>query len=397
MTDRPLSVFELTTQIKDCLEGNFPAVTVTGELSNVVRAASGHVYLTIKDDRAQIRGILWKGKASRLRFDLHDGLEVSCTGAVEVYAQRGQYQLILDRVAPEGVGPLELAFRQMHERLAAEGLFDADRKKPIPPMPGRLALVTSPTSAAVRDMIQVITRRWPAVRITVVPVPVQGETAAAQIARGIAAADRIGVDTMIVGRGGGSLEDLWSFNEEVVARAIAAARTPVISAVGHEIDITIADLVADRRALTPSEAGELAVPDRMELLAGLADTRGRMTGRLRDRLRQSRQTLERLAASRPLARPMDRIYDLSRHLDEQQLRLTRQTHTLLREADSQVRRLSASLDALSPLKTLARGYSITTRGEAVVRCATEVSEGDRIRTRLSDGTLESVVASVVTE
>ena len=392
MADRTLTVTQLSSQIKDCLEGNFPAVAVAGELSNVVRAASGHVYLTLKDDRAQIRGVMWKGKASRLRFDLVDGLEVVAAGAVEVYAPRGQYQLIIDRLQPEGVGPLELAFRQMKERLEAEGLFDPAAKKPLPEIPRRIALVTSPTSAAVRDMIQVITRRWAAAEIVVVPVPVQGETAAPRIAEGVATADRIGADVMIVGRGGGSMEDLWSFNEEPVARAIFAAETPVVSAVGHEVDVTIADLVADRRALTPSEAGELVVPDRLEVLAGLNGAKQRMVGAVAGRLREARSRLDRLAASRAMSRPLDRIHDLSRGLDELHGRLSRAAGGRLERERAGVAKLAASLDALSPLRTLARGYSITTKDGQIVRSAGDVSEGDRLRTRLEDGEVESVVA-----
>ena len=392
MADRTLTVTQLSSQIKDCLEGNFPAVAVAGELSNVVRAASGHVYLTLKDDRAQIRGVMWKGKASRLRFDLVDGLEVVAAGAVEVYAPRGQYQLIIDRLQPEGVGPLELAFRQMKERLEAEGLFDPAAKKPLPEIPRRIALVTSPTSAAVRDMIQVITRRWPAAEIVVVPVPVQGETAAPRIAEGVATADRIGADVMIVGRGGGSMEDLWSFNEEPVARAIFAAETPVVSAVGHEVDVTIADLVADRRALTPSEAGELVVPDRLEVLAGLNGAKQRIAGAVAGRLREARSRLDRLAASRAMSRPLDRIHDLSRGLDELHGRLSRAAGGRLERERAGVAKLAASLDALSPLRTLARGYSITTKDGQIVRSAGDVSEGDRLRTRLEDGEVESVVA-----
>lgn len=395
---QPMTVAQLTGQIKDCLEGNFPQVAVVGELSNVVAAASGHVYLNLKDDRSQIRGVMWKSKASRLRFDLHDGLAVVAHGAVEVYAPRGQYQLIIDRLVPDGIGPLELAYQQLKEKLAAEGLFEADRKQPIEAIPTSVALVTSPTSAAVRDMIQVMTRRWPACRIIVVPCPVQGDRAAGAIAKALAAADKLECDTIICGRGGGSLEDLWAFNEEPVARAIAACNTPVISAVGHETDVTIADFVADRRALTPSEAAELAVPDREEMRAALSGASQRMIHVTTSRLRWSRERLDEIRSRRAFARPLDLIHDRSRQVDEHAERLTRAADRNLERARSRVSELATTLDALSPLRTLARGYSVTTTTSGkVVRSITDVLKGDELRTRLQDGHITHTVDNVEAE
>ncbi|HEV3304238.1 MAG TPA: exodeoxyribonuclease VII large subunit, partial [Planctomycetaceae bacterium] len=253
-----LSISELSRRLKALVEMSFPFVCVEGEISNFSRAASGHIYFTLKDQSAQIRAVLWRSAAMRVRFELHDGLHVVAAGPVEVYAQRGSYQLVVERLVPQGIGPLELAFRQRYEKLAAEGLFAEQRKRPLPRFPRRIALVTSPSGAAVRDLLQVITRRWPACDLVIVPVPVQGQQAAPAIAAGMRAAARLPrVDVIICGRGGGSLEDLWAFNEEIVARAIFVCPIPVVSAVGHEIDVTIADLVADKRALTPSEAGEL--------------------------------------------------------------------------------------------------------------------------------------------
>src|SRR5580765_4753669 len=244
-----LTVSQLTREIKDAVEGNFPLVWVQGEVTNCTRAGSGHVYLTLKDDSAQIRAVVWRNTAARLRFELHDGLEVVAAGPVEVYEARGTYQLIVEQLLPQGVGALELAFRQLCEKLSAEGLFAAERKRKLPRFPRRIALITSPTGAAVRDMLQVITRRWQGTDIVIVPVAVQGEEAAAQIAAALAAVHRIPrVDVVITGRGGGSLEDLWAFNEEIVARAIFGCQVPVVSAVGHEVDFTIADFVADARA-----------------------------------------------------------------------------------------------------------------------------------------------------
>ena len=270
--DRVLSVSELTGSIKALLEGEFPSVWVSGEISNFSRPGSGHCYLTLKDDAAQIRAVLWRSAASRVRFDLHDGLEVLCQGSLDVYAPRGSYQLVIEQIEPRGVGALEQALRKLRERLAAEGLFAAERKRPLPRFPRRIAFVTSPTGAAVRDFLEVIRRRWHGVHVLVVPVRVQGDGAAEEIAAGVALVNRLAVevDVLVVGRGGGSLEDLWAFNEEVVVRAIHASRIPVVSAVGHEIDVTLSDLVADVRALTPSEAAERIVPAAEEVRAYLA-------------------------------------------------------------------------------------------------------------------------------
>ncbi|MEX2287491.1 MAG: exodeoxyribonuclease VII large subunit, partial [Planctomycetaceae bacterium] len=262
-----LSVSELTRQLKDLVEVNFVHVWVLGEVSNCTRAGSGHVYFTLKDGDAQIRAVAWRSQTARWKFEIHDGLEVVVAGPIEVYPARGTYQLIVEQLIPQGVGALELAFRQLQAKLEAEGLFDPRRKRPLPAFPRRIALVTSPSGAAVRDILQVLTRRWRAVDVVIVPVKVQGEGAAREIAAALANVHRIpDVDVVIAGRGGGSLEDLWAFNEEIVARAIAACRVPVISAVGHEIDVSIADLVADCRALTPSEAAELVVPNCEDVL-----------------------------------------------------------------------------------------------------------------------------------
>lgn len=259
-----LSVSELTEQLKELLEVAFPIVWVSGEISNFSRPQSGHCYFTLKDDRAQIRAVLWRGDASRVKFDLHDGLEVICQGGLDLYAPRGAYQLVIRQLQPKGMGALELALRRLREKLAAEGLFDPARKRPLPRFPRRIAIVTSPTGAAVRDFLEVLGRRWRGVDVLVVPARVQGDGAAQEVAQAIARVNRLAapVDTLVVARGGGSLEDLWTFNEEVVVRAIHASRIPVISAVGHEIDVTLSDLVADVRALTPSEAAELIAPGR---------------------------------------------------------------------------------------------------------------------------------------
>ena len=282
-TPQPLSVGELTAQIKDLVEAGFPSVWVSGEISNLARPSSGHVYLTLKDDAAQLKACMWRGNAQRVRFDLHDGLEVICHGHLEVYAPRGQYQLIIHSLEPRGMGALELALRQLREKLAREGLFDPARKKPLPAFVRQIAVVTSPTGAAIHDFLQVLGRRWRGADVLIVPTRVQGEGSAMEIAAAIETANRLkrSIDCLVVTRGGGSLEDLWSFNEEPVVRAIAASRIPVISAIGHEIDVTLADLAADVRALTPSEAAELVAPASEELAAGLRQMQKRLTAALR--------------------------------------------------------------------------------------------------------------------
>lgn len=386
------TISELTGEIKDLIEGNLPEVWVQGEVSNCIKASSGHVYLTLKDEKAQLAAVIWRNAASKFRFDLHDGLQVVANGSVEVYAPRGSYQLIIRQLIPHGVGALELAFRQMHAKLAAEGLFEPHRKRPIPMFPRRIALITSPTSAAVRDLIQVITRRWGAADIVVVPVKVQGEGAAAEIAAALRSVHLIpNVDVVICGRGGGSLEDLWAFNEEVVARAIAACQLPVISAVGHEIDVTIADLVADVRALTPSEAGERVVPHQDEVRQALDGLKQRLASGLRDRAATARLKLDNLATRRVLARPFQRVHDEFTRLDELESRLLRAARQRAVTARQKLDLAAASLDALSPLKVLGRGYSITrkTSSREIIHSAEQLAIGDQITTMLGHGEIVS--------
>jgi len=396
MVSEPLTVSELTCQVKDLIEGNLPHVVVQGEVSNLVRASSGHVYLTLKDDAAQLRAVMWRGNASRLRFDVHDGLQVIAAGAMEVYAARGSYQLVIQELLPVGVGPLELAFRQLHDKLAAEGLFDPARKRPLPPIPRRIALVTSPTGAAVRDMLQVLTRRWPACDVVIVPVPVQGADAAPKIAAALRNVHRVpGVDVVITGRGGGSLEDLWAFNEEIVARAIYDCKLPVVSAVGHEIDVTIADLVADRRALTPSEAAELVVPSAVELRSALDRLAAGLNAALLRQSRQMRQAIASFATRRCFAKPLEMIHNRQQRLDEIDAKLRRRMMQTTCDAQAKIAAVSARLDALNPLEVLARGYSITYRdgSDRALRSRQEISPGDRLRTRLADGEIVSEVKS----
>ena len=395
-----LSVAEFTGLLKAHVEDHFPLVAVRGEVSNVSRTANGHLFLTLKDSSAQLRAVLWRDAARQLKFQLKDGLEVVAVGQLDLYPARGTYQLVVHELIPEGIGALELAFRQLREKLAAEGLFAAERKRPLPRIPRRIALVTSPQGAAVKDMLQVILRRWPAARIVIVPVPVQGDGAATKIARGIRLLSELdGVDVAIVGRGGGSLEDLWPFNEEVVARAIAACPIPVISAVGHEVDVSISDLVADRRALTPSESGEIVVPDAAELRAEIDQIERRLRRVLAGRLESASARLDGLRGRPVLAAPEQQLHQLRWRIEEQAQRLTRASGARLLRGDSALTRLTATLDALSPLKVLSRGYSITTDREtgAVLTEASQAAPGALIETRLQAGRIVSRVESAVPE
>ena len=288
------------------------------------RPSSGHVYLTLKDAEAQLRTVLWRGIALRLRHDLREGQEVIARGRLSVYVPRGEYQLVVEELHPKGIGALELALRELKEKLSGRGYFAPERKRPLPRFPQRVALVTSPTGAAVRDMLQILARRWPAVDVWICPVRVQGDGAGEEIAAAIGLLNQLrDIDVMIVGRGGGSTEDLWAFNAECVAHAIYTSRIPVISAVGHEIDLTIADLVADCRALTPSEAAERVVPHCEEIRESLRDVEEKLRTRLTQRLDNARTRLQDLAQRRSFRLPLEGIRERERRLDDWADRLQR--------------------------------------------------------------------------
>lgn len=392
-----ISVSDLLWQLKETVEAHFPWVCVEGELSNVTQAASGHIYFTLKDDRSQIRGVVWSRTANQLRFRMSDGLSVLATGPVEVYPARGSVQLIVEHVVPRGMGELELAFRQLQQKLQKEGLFEARHKQPLPTFPRRIAIVTSATGAAIRDMLKVLTRRWRAADVIVLSVQVQGPNAAGQIARGIRRAETLrDVDVIITGRGGGSLEDLWAFNEEVVARAIFECKVPVISAVGHEVDVSISDLVADVRAATPTEAGQLVVPDRVEVTGYLENAAQRLRKALSSQVINARGRLNAIESRRVLARPLDRVHERGQHLDQLAGRLARGAANRLDSSRNRVVQAARQLDALSPLKVLTRGYSITELSESseLVRSTDQVDTDTEIRTRLGDGVIESRVTQV---
>lgn len=395
-----LSVTQLTEQIKITLEDAFPTILLSGEISNLSRPQSGHCYFTLKDERSQIRAVIWRGVASKLPFQLDDGQQVIVTGHVEVYGPRGSYQFICSRVEPAGLGPLELALRQLKEKLAKEGLFDPARKKRLNPFPKRIAFVTSPTGAAIRDFLEVLGRRFRGTDVLIAPVRVQGDNAAMEIAGAIEMVNNLNanppIDTIVVGRGGGSLEDLWSFNEEIVARAIARSEIPVISAVGHEIDVSISDLVADVRAATPSEAAELAVPSSESISGLLSQLKNRLVSGLRNRANHARLKLERIERSRFFSHPYEKLHEHEQYLDELSARADSAIRLQIEREKHALGSMAAQLEALSPLAVLQRGYSITldSENENPIRDTKTIEVGQKIKTKLANGSLVSMIEEI---
>ncbi|MFW6158441.1 MAG: exodeoxyribonuclease VII large subunit [Planctomycetota bacterium] len=391
-----LTVSALTAMIKQTLEERFPRVSVVGQISNLTAARSGHVYLTLKDENAEIGAVIWRSTASRIRFELEDGQEVVVRGRLAVYEKRGRYQIIVSKVEPKGVGALQLAFLQLRDKLKKEGLFNPAHKKPLPFMPETIALVTSPTGAAVHDMLSMILSRFPPAHVVICPVAVQGDEAAPQIAAAIGELnERGGIDVMVVGRGGGSLEDLWPFNEEVVARAIFESRVPVVSAVGHEVDVSISDLVADARALTPTKAGELVVPSVEQLGERLDAAAGRLGRALVTAARHTRARLDAAARSYGMRLPLERVRQHQQQLDELTGHMQRTWAHLSERIRTRLDHLESALQSLSPYGVLARGYSITMQAGSSkpMRSKDAVQPGAKIRTVLHHGELDSIVES----
>ncbi|MBI4229244.1 MAG: exodeoxyribonuclease VII large subunit [Planctomycetes bacterium] len=389
-----LTVTQLTERVRARVEPGMADVAVRGEISRWTVAGSGHAYFTLKDAQAVLDAVAWRSHLEQFRFVPEVGMEVVARGAVTVYPPRGRYQLEVRRIDPVGAGPLEIAFRQMRERLEREGLFDPGRKRPLPFLPERILIVTSPSGAALHDILRSIRERHPGVHVILYPVRVQGEGAASEIADAIALANaRREADVMIVGRGGGSPEDLWAFNEEALARAIHASAIPVVSAVGHEVDVSISDLVADVRALTPTAAGALVVPDVRELLAGAADCERRLASALRRRVAEERHRVERLGESLCAFAPARRIEQRQQRTDEEAQRLERSLRLLLDRAGERLQGGVYRLDALNPLSVLSRGYSVTwAQGRAkALTDAGQARPGDVLRTRLARGTIRSRV------
>lgn len=428
-----LTVSELTREIKDILEMQFADILVEGEISNLKVPPSGHIYFTLKDDLSQIRVVLFKNQARSLRFSPEDGLHVICRGRVSLYEKRGEYQLILEEMEPKGIGALQLAFLQLKERLEKEGFFDASRKRPIPMVPQKIGIVTSPTGAVIRDMLQIIERRFENVHLLLYPVRVQGEGAASEIAKGIEYFnEQMEVDVIIVARGGGSLEDLWAFNEEEVARAIFYSQIPILSAVGHETDYTISDFVADVRAPTPSAAAELVVKDKRdvkntlqflevrlgsEVLQTLQEGRTHLS-HLNKRLRDPKKRIEEdflkvddlfnrflflaswivntkrekhlhLYEGLFLRNPNQKVKHLRRFISETERRLLQNIKHSIEIWRQKLEGKMGQLDSLSPVSILQRGYSITRKIPSleILRDSNQVKEGDRVEVRLFRGTL----------
>ena len=431
---RVLTVSELTWRIKEQLEEEFTGLWVEGEISNLRSPTSGHIYFTLKDEAAQLKAVLFRSRLRNLRFEPTDGLKVLAFGALDVYAARGEYQLVVELLEPQGIGALQLAFEQLKERLGREGLFDPARKRPLPVLPQKIGLVTSPTGAAIRDILNIITRRFANLHILIAPVRVQGEEAPREIVEALQALNRVaGLDVIIVARGGGSLEDLWAFNDEAVVRAISASTVPVISAVGHETDYTIADFVADLRAPTPSAAAELVVKEKEALVRSVAQLHLRLRSAIRQRMILLGDRVEWLRSRRVLTDPGRPLRDLARRLDDLAARLPlalrRQgeraasrfknaknnllllsplatiTHRAkileqwwdrieragvqaVEAKTAKFRHAVAQLESLSPLAVLGRGYSICRVGERIVRSAGEAAPGDLVNVLLHRGELE---------
>ena len=368
-------------------------VRVWGELSNFRRHHSGHCYFTLKDAGASLRCVMFRSKAVGLKFVPRDGLRVRLAGNVSVYERDGNYQLYVESMLPDGLGDLSAAFAKLREKLLAEGLFDESRKQPIPVMPKAIGVVTSPTGAALRDIVTVARRRHGGIPIILVPAQVQGEEAPEQIARGIELLDRSGrVDVIVIGRGGGSIEELWAFNDERVVRAVAAAVTPIVSAVGHQTDFTLSDFAADLRAATPSQAAELVVPDRSELLRRLSSARRRLNQALRHRLIERRLRLERCLQSSLFRRPQELLRDRSQLLDQLSERLTHALKTALDERQQRLRIANEKLNLLNPWGVLQRGYSVVRRPDgAVISSAEAVETGESLDVWLHRGKLAVTV------
>jgi exodeoxyribonuclease VII large subunit len=388
------TISRLNREVRLLIESGLPALWIEGEVSNLARPASGHVYFSLKDEGAQVRCALWRSAALKLSFTPRNGMQLLVRARVSVYEPRGEYQLIIEHAEEAGEGALRRRFEELKARLRAEGLFDEAAKRPLPRVPRRIGVITSPTGAAVRDILHVLKRRCPAVPVLIYPVPVQGEGAAAKIAAALSLASRRAeCDVLILARGGGSLEDLWSFNEEIVAHAIRASAIPVISGVGHEVDFTIADFAADRRAPTPSGAAEIAVPDADEWLQRLNKDWGRLRMAMQRQLRALAERLDWHRRRLAVSHPGNRLRQYGQRLDELELRLRLVMGNRLERVRSRANAAARALHAVSPLATLERGFAIVLREKdgAVLRDAVDAPPGEAITVRLAHGQLRARV------
>jgi len=391
------TVSAVTRMIKSTLEGSFYNLWIEGEISNYTHHSSGHRYFSLKDDNAVMKCVMWRTLAAGIKFEIEPGQKLLAFGDITVYEKGGNYQLNCKKLVPVGIGPLELAFRQLHEKLSGEGLFDEDRKRPLPEYARRIGLVTSPTGAALRDFIQIARRRNRSVELVIYPAQVQGDGAELTVKAGIEYFNgRDDIDVIVVTRGGGSLEDLWAFNTEVTVRAVAASRTPVVSAVGHEIDTTLCDLAADLRAPTPSAAAELTVWSRREFAERIAYHAERQSNLLRNRVRDARRRLDELTRRPVLARPLDTVRQYQQQLDGLVRLLTLGGRNVLVAHKNRLALALTRLETLSPLRHFARGYSVTRKlpKKVLLKSVGDVYPTDRIETLLVDGTVVSYVERI---
>ena len=395
-TDRQaLSVTQLNEYLKMVIEGDrvLSNVFVRGEISNFKLYSSGHAYFTLKDDAGQLKSVMFRSYFSRLAFLPEDGMRVIAHGRVSVYETSGQYQLYVDDLQPDGAGSLAMRFEQLKRKLAAEGLFDEARKRPLPPMPKRIGVITSPSGAAVHDIIHVLGRRFPMAEMILYPSEVQGTQAPAQLISGIEFFSITGlVDVVIIGRGGGSAEDLWAFNDEYLARAVASCSVPVISAVGHESDFTICDFVADRRAPTPSAAAEIAVPDKGELLRSFLSVQVGLQTSLQKRIAQERRVLAQLSASRVFSRPEQMLDRFRIRLDECDADLNRAVVQAILQKKQNTASVAGKLQALNPLSILSRGYATVSRDGVSVTSVKQINDNDTLDIRMADGSVRATVS-----
>ena len=436
-----LTVSQLTRNVKSLIETGIGRVWVSGEISNWRVSPAGHAYFTLKDDKSQLAAVIFRGKLSRVKFEPESGLEVLVNGLVSVYEQRGSYQIVCDDMQPKGVGALQLAFEKLKAKLDEEGLFDEDHKKPLPLLPKKIGIVTSPTGAAIRDMLNVLDRRFADVHVLLYPARVQGDEAAAEIVAGIEALEEYGVDVIVIGRGGGSLEDLWPFNEEAVVRAVYACNTPIVSAVGHEIDFALTDFAADLRAPTPSAAAELIVQERAALVESVSQLGERLRRALESTVENLRNRIERAQSSFVFKRPDELFRQQRQRLDDAAMALEREVEDavygyrvrldsatrelallapdvqvqraqdrfasldarlgaamkrVVTEKRSSFRTAAAQLDALSPLAILGRGYSVVRDPKSgdVIKSAGVLKKGDAIHVTFGEGNVVAVVDKV---
>ena len=400
MEHKIFAVSQINQYIKQQLDGDLllQDLCISGELSNYKIYPSGHHYFTLKDAEGALRAVMFRGSAGRLRFRPENGMKVLATGRITVYPRDGAYQLYCNSLVPDGVGDLYVAFEQLKAKLQAEGLFDPAHKKPLPPYPHRIAIITSSAGAAIHDMLRILNRRYPLSKVMLLPVRVQGAEAPAEIAGAIRYANRWHLaDVIITGRGGGSMEDLWAFNDERVARMIYASEIPVVSAVGHEPDVTISDFVADRRAATPSNAAEIVAPDQQELRQRLDAMQLRMLQSLQKQLQVDRRQVQLLSQARILQDPMNYVLERRTRLAQLQKQLASAMRQRLAADRERFAKRAAALDAMSPLKVLGRGYALVKNGQKLVKSTNDAKPGDRLTLQLSDGTLPAIVARLTEE